>query len=176
MSEPITVELNPTTFLTVGTIGPPGQRKFFLQGSRSAEVISLTLEKEQARALAVALNELLERLPEAGVAAAGDDPVSMDLLQPVNPLFRIGQMGLGYDEANDRIVIHAQELLPDPEEGVPGYVRFWVNRVQVEVLATHALKVVNEGRPSCPLCGQPIDPEGHFCPPGNGHEKEWPHD
>ncbi len=176
MPEPITVELNPTTFLTVGTIGPPGRRKFFLQGSRRAEVVSLLLEKEQARALSVALNELLERLPETGAAAAGDAPGGMDLLQPAEPLFRIGQMGLGYDEANDRIVIHAQELLPDPEEGVPGYVRFWVSRAQVEGLAAHTLKVVNEGRPSCPLCGQPIDPDGHFCPPGNGHEKEWPHD
>lgn len=173
MTEPIIIELRPTTFLTVGTVGPPGERTFFLQGSRGAEVISLILEKEQARALALALEQLLDRL--SGREESTDDgPVTTDLLLPLEPLFRIGQLGLGYDGENDQIVIHAQELLPDPEESKPGYVRFWVNRPQVRAFCESALDAVRAGRPICSLCAQPIDPEGHFCPPGNGHERPWP--
>ena len=41
------IELNPVSLLTVGTIGPAGQRVFYLQGSRRTETISLNVEKEQ---------------------------------------------------------------------------------------------------------------------------------
>ncbi len=175
MTEPIIIELRPTTFLTVGTVGPPGDRTFFLQGSQGAEVVSLILEKEQASALALALGQLLDRLSEE-TESVDEAPVSTNLLLPLDPLFRIGQIGLGYDRDSDQIVIHAQELLPDPEESKPGYVRFWVNRPQVRAFCESALGVVSAGRPICSLCGQPIDPEGHFCPSGNGHERPWPTD
>jgi uncharacterized repeat protein (TIGR03847 family) len=173
MPEPIMVELKPTTFLTVGTVGPPGRRTFYLQGSRGSEIVSLILEKEQARALALALNRLLNHIVEIRGPVYDQTPVSRDLLQPVEPLFRVGQMGLGYDEDNDLIVIHAQELVSDPDETPPGYVRFWVDRSQVRPFCESTMRIVESGRPICSLCGEPIDPDGHFCPPGNGHEKPW---
>jgi len=32
-----------------------------------------------------------------------------------------------------------------------------------------ASRVVAAGRPPCPLCGAPLDPQGHICPRRNGH-------
>ena len=31
--------------------------------------------------------------------------------------------------------------------------------------------VVSAGRPSCPFCGQPLDPTGHICPRANGYRR-----
>ncbi|MEJ2747439.1 MAG: DUF3090 family protein, partial [Anaerolineae bacterium] len=56
------IELNPVSHLTVGTIGPPGKRVFYLQGSQGAQTISLTIEKEQARMMGESFDTLLEEL------------------------------------------------------------------------------------------------------------------
>jgi uncharacterized repeat protein (TIGR03847 family) len=45
-------------------------------------------------------------------------------------------------------------------------------RLTVEVarsFVNRALEVVAAGRLPCPLCGQPLDPQGHICPRRNGH-------
>lgn len=165
-------ELGPVEHITVGTVGEPGQRVFFLQGSDSGQTISLIIEKEQAQALANAIEQLLEELEEERElppAIADDIPSeALALRQPVQALFRVAQMGLGYDPERDLVVIAAQELTFDDTEE-PSLVRFWATRTQLAALARHARTVVAAGRPICPLCGRPIDPEGHFCPRSNGH-------
>jgi uncharacterized repeat protein (TIGR03847 family) len=45
-------------------------------------------------------------------------------------------------------------------------------RLTLEVaraFVNRALEVVAAGRLPCPLCGQPLDPQGHICPRRNGH-------
>ena len=163
------IELNPVTHLTVGTIGPPGQRIFYLQGSRGADIISLIIEKQQASMLASSLETLLEDLSEKYPAEEKREPVwtDMRLREPVEPLFRVGNMGLGYNEEVDRIVVVAYELVEEDEEA--NAVSLWATRAQAQALVKHANDVVNAGRPICGNCGQPIDPDSHFCPNRNGH-------
>ena len=165
------IELNPVSHLTVGTIGPPGQRVFYLQGSQDAEAISLIIEKHHAAALATGIESLLEELarqyPESG-GRQGDVWLDMRLQEPVTALFRVGNIGLGYNEAIDRVVVVAYELVPEEEE--PNVASFWATRKQVRALAKHAQDVVKAGRPVCGNCGQPMDPSGHFCPHRNGHK------
>jgi uncharacterized repeat protein (TIGR03847 family) len=91
----------------------------------------------------------------------------MRLREPVEPLFRVGNIGLGYNEESHRIAIVAYELVDEEEE--PNVVSFWATGVQVQALIKHTLEVVKAGRPICGNCGQPIDVEGHFCPHRNGH-------
>lgn len=55
------------------------------------------------------------------------------------------------------------------EERDLGRVRFWATREQMLSLARHGALVCAAGRPRCPLCGNPIDPEGHRCPALDGH-------
>lgn len=164
-------ELNPVYHLTVGTIGEPGNRTFYLQGSQGSEVISLVIEKEQAAMLSTSVSTLLDELnkkyPEGTRNAEEPIWTDMRLRQPVTALFRVGHMGLGYNEGSDQIVLVAYELVDEEEE--PNVVSFWTSRPQVKALIQHANEVVNSGRPICGNCGQPMDATGHFCPNRNGH-------
>jgi len=166
------IELNPVSNLTIGTVGLPGQRTFYLQGSRGTHVISLIIEKEQALMLANSFESLLEELDSRhpNPTSEGQEPVwtDMRLREPVEPLFRVGNMGLGYNEDTDQIVLVAYELVEEEED--PSIVSFWATRKQVLSLIQHALDVVRAGRPICGNCGLPMDAEGHFCPNRNGHK------
>jgi uncharacterized repeat protein (TIGR03847 family) len=150
------IELNPVDFITVGTIGPKGQRIFHLQGGKDKQLVSLIIEKEQAWALSEAIREMLEDLderhPELEEPEAVDlTKLDMDLREPIEPVFRVAQMGLGYDEDRDMVVLVAQELVAtgeeiDPSLTDPGIVRMWCSRDQMRTLSAHTLEVVQAGR------------------------------
>jgi len=165
------IELNPVSYLTVGTIGPPGSRTFYLQGGRGSQTISLVIEKEQAVMLASSLEAFLQELEEKHPLAtrSSDESIMQDmrLREPVEELFRVGNMGMGFNETANQIVLVAYELVDEDEE--PNVVSFWANRSQMDSLVTRAREVVAAGRPICGNCGQPMNPEGHFCPNRNGH-------
>ncbi|MCA9937326.1 MAG: DUF3090 domain-containing protein [Anaerolineales bacterium] len=168
------LELNPVSHLTIGTIGVPGQRVFYLQGSQGTNVISLVIEKQQAAVVAGGFEELLEdlqrRFPRAQRDATESVWMDLRLREPVEPLFRVGNIGLGYNEDLNRIVLVAYALV-DEEEEEPDVVSFWATRAQIKALVPHTREVVKAGRPICGNCGQPIDPSGHFCPRRNGYHK-----
>lgn len=166
-------ELNPAGRITVGTIGEPGQRTFYLQGSHGSESIGVVIEKEQAIALAGAIDELLEDLedryelpPIRPLEISGGE---LELQLPVEERFRVAQLGLGYDEESGLVILAAQSITMDEEEE-PGVARFWISRDQAAALAIQARETAGQGRPLCPLCNQPMDAEGHFCPRTNGHQ------
>ncbi len=163
------IELNPVSHITVGTVGEPGQRVFYLQGSKGTDLVSVIIEKQQASMLASSLETLLEELSGKYSTEEEREPVwtDMRLREPVEPLFRVGNMGLGFNEDVERIVIVTYELVEEEEE--PNAVSFWVSRIQAMSLIKHAKDVVQAGRPICGNCGQPIDQDGHFCPNRNGH-------
>ena len=48
---------------TVGTVGEPGQRTFFIQAAYNGELVTLKCEKQQVGALAEHLAGLLADLP-----------------------------------------------------------------------------------------------------------------
>jgi len=163
------IELNPVTHLTVGTIGEPGQRTFFLQGGRGSQSLSLVIEKEQAHMLAGSFESLLRELNEKYPPTDSEQSVwtDMRLREPAEALFRVGNMGLGYNEETDQVVLVAYELVDEEEE--PNVVSFWATRDQVQALVQHTIEVVRAGRPICGNCGRPMDKDGHFCPQRNGH-------
>jgi uncharacterized repeat protein (TIGR03847 family) len=148
------LELRPVDFITVGTVGPRGQRVFHLQAAKVDQLVTLTLEKVQVSAMAEAIKELLEDLSERYPSLADEPEVNLrdwdtELRDPIEPRFRVAQIGLGYDESSDMIVLVTQELLPeqDQELGEPRVLRFWANRAQMRVLALYAERVVSRGRP-----------------------------
>lgn len=163
------IELNPVTHLTIGTVGPPGQRVFYLQGSRGADVVSMIVEKQQASMLASSLETLLEDLAKKYPVEEDREPVwtDMRLREPIEPVFRVGNIGLGYNEEVDRVVVVAYELVEEDEEA--NAVSLWASRAQAQALIKHANDAVSAGRPVCGNCGQPIDDDKHFCPNRNGH-------
>ncbi len=165
------IELNPVHHLTVGTMGEPGQRTFYLQGGQGTQIVTLVIEKEQASMLASSFESLLTELNQKHPLESHDpqDSVWTDLRlrQPLESLFRVGHMGLGYNEDSDQIVLVAYELVEEEEE--PNVVSFWASRAQIQALIRHTQGVVKAGRPICGNCGRPIDADGHFCPNRNGH-------
>jgi uncharacterized repeat protein (TIGR03847 family) len=171
------LDLNPIQHITADAIGKPGQRVFYLQGWRSTDIqpVTVIVEKVQLQTLATGLEQMLVEIAEQnpGLSESSDefDEALMHITPPVDPLFRAGEMGLGYDSDRDQIVILVREAVmedADPEEA--SVVRFWCSRQQASWLAGWSKEVVNRGRPICPQCGQPMDPEGHFCPKKNGHK------
>lgn len=153
------LELNPVDFITVDTVGPKGDRVFYLQGAKGDQIITLIMEKFQSSALAESIDELLadldERLPLSGeIPSAASIPQNMDLREPFEAEFRIGQMGLGHDQDTDLIILVAQEVVSaeDEDELAVGLaqarvVRFWVTRPMIRALAERAAEIVEKGRP-----------------------------
>ena len=167
MSQPGWIELSQVDFVTIDTIGPPGQRAFYLQAAQDELLVTLLIEKEQAAAIAVAVGGALRQL---GEDFEGSDLEDMELIQPVVPLFRVGKLELGYDQERDMLTIVAEELVPEEEVG--GQVRIWATHEQMAALARQAAVAVASGRPICPLCDEIINPgEEHVCVRDNGHKR-----
>jgi uncharacterized repeat protein (TIGR03847 family) len=147
------IVLNPIDFITVGTLGPKGRRVFYLQAGKESEVVSLIIEKQQAQALGEAINEILSdlsrRFPGLPEAEVNISRLDMSLRHPVEDLFRVAQMGLGYDEDRDLIVLVAQELIASDDPllaAEPQIVRLWCSREQMRALSEHARTIVRKGR------------------------------
>jgi len=157
-----TLDLGDLDRFTVGTEGPVGRRVFLVQCQSDQTLITLKVEKQQVSVLAEYLSRLLADLDEPE-----DIPEAPELEEPSDPQWVIGTLGVTYDEGLDRIVLVAEELVPEGEEG--DMARFTITRQQAAAFTIRATALVESGRPPCPLCGGPIDPQGHQCPRTNGH-------
>lgn len=158
-------DLRAPELFTTGTVGPPGQRVFYLQVRESGTLVTLKVEKEQVAGLAEYFARILGRLP----AAAGLDPGDLVLREPIEPRWAVASLGAGYDEAADRIVVVAEELVEEDAGGEPAKALFSLSRAQVTAFVERARALMKAGRPPCPICSQPRDPEGHVCSRSNGH-------
>lgn len=164
-------DLDPVTTITAGAVGKPGQRVFYLQARLGRRLISLLAEKEQVGALASAIEQLLDDLSEKNPLLSTSDDLLVSNLQieePIEPAFRVTQLGLGYDSERDMVILVAQGQAEEEGEDPPA-ARFVASRQQMRGMAQYASRVVASGRPICGNCGQPMNQEGHFCPQRNGH-------
>lgn len=148
--------------LTVGTIGPVGQRLFLLQARQGPTLLTLKLEKQQVAVVA----EYLARIVREEDRPA-ELPAPVPLEEPAEPDWVVGTIGVSYDETEDRIVLVVEERVEEGETGA--IARLSITREQAAAFAIEATRLVESGRPPCPLCGSPLDPSGHECPRTNGH-------
>jgi uncharacterized repeat protein (TIGR03847 family) len=171
----IEIDLDPVDFITTDAVGQPGQRVFYIQGRKGDQVVTLLVEKVQIQTLSVGLEEFLveikNRQPQTDEGQVEYDEKEMHILPPLDPLFRIGELGLGYDTERDLLILVAKEIAVEGvDSGETGVVRFWCTRAQLKAMCRWGLVVAGRGRPTCPQCGEPMDPAGHFCPKKNGHK------
>jgi uncharacterized repeat protein (TIGR03847 family) len=163
--------------VTLGTVGEPGQRIFFLQVRETGVLATLKLEKLQVAALAQHLGQMLSDLPRPAHLPDGDE---LDPLPFVEMDFVVGSLAVSYDEVADRIVLLAEELVredaeePDSFEALvggssAGSARVAMTREQAAAFAIRGATLVGAGRAPCPLCGYPLDARGHYCPKTNGY-------
>ena len=150
--------------------GRPGQRRFFLMLSTGTASARLWIEKEQLRQLSGLIRELLEtaEIPESA-ALPGLPPSNVPSGARAIE-FQVGRIGLAYDTSRDAALVLINDAEEARENARPT-VSFWLGRADATLLAEQATKVVNAGRPACPLCGASMDPAGHVCPRSNGHGK-----
>jgi uncharacterized repeat protein (TIGR03847 family) len=168
------IDVDPCDHITADAIGTPGQRVFYLQAFQDARTVTVIIEKIQLQSLSVGIEQFLVQLseqnPELLEASAEFVPEHMHISPPLEPVFRAGEIGLGYDKERDLVVLVTREILADGDESEDAaIIRFWCSRSQARALARWGVDVVKRGRPLCPQCGQPIEPEGHFCPKKNGY-------
>ena len=167
----------------VGTVGQPGERTFFLQAADGGRVISVALEKAQVSVLTERMEQLLAEMAiRTGIDLPTDLEADTDPLEsPIDEEFRVAAMGLAYDSEANLIVIEAQApadsaeeaeatLLEDTEDG-PDALRVRLAHPAAVAFVERARRVIEAGRPPCPLCSQPLDPGGHICPRSNGYRR-----
>jgi uncharacterized repeat protein (TIGR03847 family) len=169
------IDLQPVSHITTDAFGQPGKRIFYIQGWQEDRTVTLIVEKIQIQSLAVGLeqflSEIYQRYPELVDASDDFREDQMHIQPPVDPLFRVGELGLGYDSENDMVVLVAKEMLAEGEDPESGrVVRYWCTRSQIRAMCHWGMRVAGRGRPLCPQCGEPMEPEGHFCPKRNGHK------
>ncbi|MEX0832499.1 MAG: DUF3090 domain-containing protein [Actinomycetota bacterium] len=163
------MELERVDRITSDALGEPGDRTFYLQVRKGPDLISVLVEKQHIQLLAASILEILERAgKETGEGPAEED---MALEEPIEPIWRAGRLSIGYEEAEDVVVLEIEELVPDEEqeEREPDHLRVWATREQMLALSRHGALVSERGRPSCQFCGNPMDADGHVCPAMNGH-------
>ncbi|WP_141575022.1 DUF3090 domain-containing protein [Actinomadura sp. WMMA1423] len=177
------ISYDPPERFVAGAVGRPGDRAFYLQARSGRRVTSVGLEKFQVTLLAERLEELLDEVlrrsgGDAAVPAVAPSELADDgpLDQPVEEEFKVGTMALAWDPDDEQVVIEAQEVTESDEEPEVGeddpaiaVLRVRISAAQARAFAERALKVVAAGRPPCPLCGLPLDGEGHVCPRQNGY-------
>ena len=174
-----------------GTVGEPGDRTFFLQAREGQRVVSVALEKVQVAVLAERLGALLDELDVRGIAATDPSadtelvtdevgrPDDSPLDEPINEAFRAGSLTLGWDGGAERVLVEARAQDEDGEavdpdedddedEDGPDLLRIRMTASAARSFVTRATQVVSAGRLPCPLCGAPLDPQGHICPRRNG--------
>lgn len=161
-----------------GTVGQPGSRTFFLQARSGSDVVSVSLEKEQAAALAQRIEEVLDELmsddgnPFSIPAMAPEALDDVDPLEePVAEQFRAGVMSLGWDPSTAQIVIEAFPIVDVPEDA-PEVIEIDPDEIlQVRIpvgtarsFAKRTREIIGAGRPVCPLCNIPMDSTvDHIC-------------
>ena len=66
-------------------------------------------------------------------------------------------------------LLAAFEGVDEDDVDGPDTLRVRLTAVEARGFVNRALSVVAAGRMPCPICGQPLDPQGHICPRRNGH-------
>lgn len=193
---PVVHAFDPPERFVTGTVGEPGARTFFLQARSGTRMLSVALEKQQVEALAERLDELLDELMQAsGLTAVVPAVAPLDLRddapleQPIEEEFRAGTMTLSWDSNDQRVVLEVfpfteaavvspdqlDEDLADLQEPEPDELLLVrVTAAAARAFVERARAVVGAGRPDCPFCGEPVDPDGHLCVRANGFRRRDP--
>ncbi|MDQ6642330.1 MAG: DUF3090 domain-containing protein [Actinomycetota bacterium] len=195
---PVVHVFDPPERFVVGTVGQPGQRTFFVQARAGVRLTSVALEKQQVQILSREVDELLDKLIEAGgtratvpavtpVELADNEPLD----SPIEEEFRAGTITLSWDAEDERVVIEVFAMSdaerevddalgdtptdePPTEDFEPEADEMLLVRLhagQARAFCSRAATVVEAGREPCPFCGGPLDPPGHLCPRANGFRR-----
>ena len=160
--------------------------------SVSLEKVQVAAMADRLGRLLVELDErgIVELEPTLPVEDVGP------LDEPLSEAFRAGTLTLGWDGDLGRVIIEAQamteadelesnddddeidddasmaavieQMLTADDVDGPDILRVHLSATQARSFVERANRVIRSGRLPCPLCGNPLDPQGHICPRRNG--------
>jgi uncharacterized repeat protein (TIGR03847 family) len=148
-----------------------------IQARKGGAVLTVLVEKEQVALLANEASQFLDHLateyPDDNVpqfVEPGSGTVS-----EAEPLFRARLIGLGFDPERGLVLLELRENAPEEDDETPEDIedaegrvaRLYATRAQVRAMVENGAQAVASGRPNCPLCDFPMDPDGHVCPRWN---------
>jgi len=163
-------EFTNVTRLVAEAIGEPGKRTFRVVVDSGSSTAAVWLEKDQLLQLALGIQQILGS--ESGQrASSGTPPVEREATGLTRLDFKTDKLTLGHDAERNLFVIDAYDQ--EQEYLDIATLRIWINLFQIEQFTEEALRVCAAGRPICPLCQRPINPDGHVCPRVNGHAKSF---
>ena len=143
----------------VGVLGEVGNRLFLLQAREGRRLVIVKCEKQQLAALALWLAQVI-----AEMGRPSELPSDLALEPEYETDFVAGDIAVALDEESQSIEV-TFESLEGEDELVLTLTREWAGGLAIAIA-----RLVEAGRPACPLCGGPLDPRGHDCPRTNGHE------
>lgn len=142
----------------VGVRGEVGNRLFLLQVREGRRLVIVKCEKIQLGALAEWISQVIGEL---GRPAHLPDDFTLEPEYEAD--FVAGDIAVSLDEKAQAIDVAVQSVEGDSSLNVR------LSREWAAGLAIAIARLVEAGRPLCPLCGGPLDPKGHDCPRTNGH-------
>jgi uncharacterized repeat protein (TIGR03847 family) len=178
------IEFTEPQRFTVGTVGLPGERTFFIQAEDGPRLISVSLEKSQVQALAdrlvFMLREIKQVIPNFSIKDLPKDEKSLST--PIEEEFRVGLIGIAFDQSTELIQIDLQAVSEEDQEDAQfvdvddlssdrDILRISITPSEASRFSKRASVVVGAGRLPCPFCGGPIDSRGHLCPRANGYRR-----
>ena len=144
---------------TAGTVGPKGQRTFYLQFGNPGELVSLKVEKGQVHALAEFLDQLLEDID----VDRADVPLPLDLIDPVEAEWAVASIGVAYETDAQVFVLVVEEIV-ESETDDPATAELRLSPGQALAFVERSRDLVAAGRPPCTFCGRPLDDDDGWCP------------
>ena len=163
-------ELGRISSLKPDAVGEPGSRRFrILVESAEGEAAILWMEKEQLFNLGLALKGIIATVGiKQEYSESPIEDVSLPFTSTAHPIeFQVEELSVGYDEQSTLYIISAHT--GQQVEGDQTALSLLANQQDIDAFADEAFEVCAAGRPQCPLCGNPIDKDGHICPRHNGH-------
>jgi uncharacterized repeat protein (TIGR03847 family) len=167
------IEFDPVDAIGAGAFGQPGERTFVIQARKGSAVLSVLVEKEQVALLASEAEQFLDRIAEEHPEEPGTfgELADSGAVQEDEPLFRARLIGIGFDPERSLVLLELREQAADDEEPPPtleeseGHIaRLYATRAQIRAMLANGVVAVAAGRPKCPLCDFPMNPDGHICP------------
>jgi uncharacterized repeat protein (TIGR03847 family) len=142
----------------VGVRGEVGNRLFLLQARQGRRLVIVKCEKLQLSALAQWLAQVIDELERPGHL-----PEDLSLEPEYESDFAAGDIAIALSEEDGTVEVTIESVEEEDTLELT-LTKEWAGALSIAIT-----RLVEAGRPTCPLCGGPLDPKGHDCPRTNGH-------
>jgi uncharacterized repeat protein (TIGR03847 family) len=163
-------DLGNLAHISAEAIGQPGQRRFRLCVMNARfEAASLWMEKEQLAALGDTIETALRDESYRYEPPPLDDR-DPGFVESGAIEIRVARLSMGLNREDKTLLLFAADAPTDQDSDHRVDVAFTYRRAHE--LRNEIAGVVSAGRPPCPLCGGPLDPDRHVCVRTNGHHPD----